>query len=207
MARDEETAVSEATLTEPPVTVTEFDAFLDAQQDDSLWELVAGHIVAMTNPTEDHEQIAGNIGAPLKLAMDPKGCRVYQGGIGIQRSDATRGIDRPRPDVVVRCGPSGGRNFITDPLVVIEVLSPSTIDVDRGEKLRFYKALPTLRHIVLIYQEQMRAEHYRRTDEGWVLEILTGPDDLLQFEAIGFEIALERVYFGVELTNVRRLAR
>jgi len=199
--------MSEAILTELPVTITEFDAFLDAQQDDMLWELVAGRIVAMSNPTEDHEQIAGNIGAPMKLAMDPKGCRVYQGGIGIQRSADARGVDRPRPDVVVRCGPSGRRNFITDPLVVIEVLSPSTMDVDRGEKLRFYKALPTLRHIVLVYQEQMRAEHYRRTDEGWALQILTSPEDVLHFEAINFTIALERVYFGVELTNVRRLAR
>lgn len=199
--------MSEAILTEPPVTIAEFDAFLDAQQDDMPWELVAGRIVAMSNPTEEHEQIAGNIGAPMKLAMDPKGCRVYQGGIGIQRSDDARGVDRPRPDVVVRYGASGRRNFITDPLVVIEVPPPSTMDVDRGEKLRFYKALPTLRHIVLVYQEQMRAEHYRRTDEGWALEVLTSPEDALHFEAINFTIALERVYFGVELTNVRRLAR
>ena len=82
--------MSEAILTEPSVTIAEFDAFLDAQQDDMPWELVAGRIVAMSNPTEDHEQIAGNIGAPMKLAMDPKGCRVYQGGIGIQRSDDAR---------------------------------------------------------------------------------------------------------------------
>jgi Uma2 family endonuclease len=54
-------------LTGPLVTIAEFDAFLNAQQDDSLWELVAGQVVAMTDPTEDHEQIASNIGAPLKL--------------------------------------------------------------------------------------------------------------------------------------------
>ncbi len=162
--------MSEAILTERPVTVAEFDAFLDAQQDDYPWELVAGRIVAMTNPTEVHEQIAGNIGAPLKVAMDSKGCRVYQGGIGVQRSDNEQGVDRPRPDVVVRCGRVGTRNFITDPLVVVEVLSPSTIDVDRGDKLRFYKALPTLRHIALVYQDQIRVEHYRKTDLGWEME-------------------------------------
>ena len=108
---------------------------------------------------------------------------------------------------MVRCGRSGGRNFITDPLVVVEVLSRSTIDVDRCEKLRFYKAQPTLRHIVLVYQEQMRVEHYRRTDEGWPLEVLTDPDDLLTFEAVRFSISLQQIYFGVELSNVRRLAR
>ena len=139
--------MSEAILTEPSVTTVEFDAFLDSQQDDSSWELVAGRIVAMTNPTEVHEQIASNIGAPLKLAMDPIGCPVYQGGIGVQRSDLPNGTYRMRPDVVVRCGRLGTRNFITDPLVVVEVLSLSTIDVDRGDKLHFYKAQPTLRHL------------------------------------------------------------
>jgi Uma2 family endonuclease len=198
--------MSEAILTEPSVTIAEFDAFLDSQQDDSLWELVAGRIVAKTNPTEVHEQIASNIGAPLKLAMDPKGCRVYQGGIGAQRSDLPNGTNRTRPDVVVRCGRPGTRNFITDPLVVVEVLSPSTIDVDRGDTLRFYKAQPTLRHIVLVYQDQMRIEHYRKTDEGWPLQVLTNPDDLLHFDAVRFSIRLEQVYFGVELDNVRRLA-
>lgn len=147
--------MSEAVQAEPAVTIAEFDAFLEAQQDDSLWELVAGRIVAMTNPTETHEQIAANIGAPLKLAMDTKGCRAFQGGIRVQRSDRSDGLDKPRPDVVVRCGPFHGRTYITDPLVVVEVLSPSAIDTDRGEKLRFYKRLPTLQHIALVYQDQM----------------------------------------------------
>jgi hypothetical protein len=57
------------------VTIAEFDAVLDAQQDDSLRELVAGHIVALANPTENHAPTAGNIGAPLKLATDLNGCR------------------------------------------------------------------------------------------------------------------------------------
>jgi Uma2 family endonuclease len=201
-----EATMSEAILTDPPVTVADFDAFLDSQQDESLWELVAGRIVAMTNPTEVHEQIASNIGAPLKIAMDPKGCRVYQGGIGVQRSDLPNGTNRARPDVVVRCGRISTRNFITDPLVVVEVLSPSTIDVDRGEKLQFYKAQPTLRHIALVYQDQMRVEHYIRTDIGWELETLTHADDVLHFEAVAFRITLDRVYFGVEPTNVHRLA-
>jgi Uma2 family endonuclease len=198
--------MSEALLAQPLVTIEGFDTFLDGQNDDSLWELVAGRIVAMTNPSETHEQIAANIGAPLKLAMDPKGCRVYQGGIGVQRSDLPQGTHRTRPDVVVRCGRVGTRNYVTDALVVVEVLSPSTIDVDRGEKLQFYKALPTLRHIVLVYQDQMRVEHYRKTDLGWELETLTHGNDALLLDALAFTITLDRVYFGVEPANVHRLA-
>ncbi|MFM9939418.1 MAG: Uma2 family endonuclease [Hyphomicrobiaceae bacterium] len=182
-----------------PVTIDVFDAFIEAQADTQQFELVEGVIVMMTNPTETHEQIAGNIGAPLKIAMDARGCRSYQGGIRVQRSDDPRDTDKTRPDVVVRCGKSSSRNFITDPLVVVEVLSPSTIDVDRGPKLDFYKSLPTLRHIALIYQDQMRVEHYRRTEQGFELDVLKDPTQELHFEAIEFRIALTRIYFGADL--------
>ena len=189
----------------PPISIAAFDAFLDRQRDDAGWELVGGRILAMTNPTEDHEQIAANPGAPLKLAMDAQGCRTYQGGMRIQRDEDARGTDKPRPDVMVRCGPSGGRSFVTDPLLVAEVLSPSTMDTDRGEKLAFYKSLPGLRHIVLLYQDQMRVEHYRRIDQDWDMATLTAPDDVLRFGSLGFAITLDRLYFGVEPGKLRRL--
>ena len=180
-----------------PLTVAEYDRFGEAQADDREWELVEGELVMMSNPTENHEQIAGNVGAPLKLAMDAVGCRSYQGGMRVQRSSDSRGRDKTRPDIVVRCGPRQNQTYVTDPLVVVEVLSPSTMDHDRGGKLKFYKSLPTLRHIALIYQDQMRVEHYERTDEGWRLEVLVSPDAILELDAVGFEIDLDRVYFDV----------
>jgi Uma2 family endonuclease len=182
-----------------PVTIEAFDRFVEAQADTALFELVEGVIVMMTNPTEVHEQIAANIGAPLKLAMDARGCRTYQGDMRVQRSDDPRDTDKTRPDVVVRCGALGTKNFITDPLVVIEVLSPTTIDMDRGPKLDFYKSLPTVRHIALIYQDQMRVEHYRRGEQGFELEVLKRPEEALHFEAVEFRIDLARIYFGVTL--------
>jgi Uma2 family endonuclease len=180
-----------------PVTVEAFDRFVEAQADTALFELVEGVIVMMTNPSETHEQIAANIGAPLKLAMDARGCRTYQGGMRVQRSDDQRDTDKTRSDVVVRCGALGTKNYITDPLVVIEVLSPSTIDTDRGPKLDFYKSLPTVRHIALVYQDQMRVEHYRRGEQGFELDVLKRPDEVLHFEAIEFRIDLARIYFDV----------
>ena len=182
-----------------PVTIESFDAFVEAQADTALFELVEGVIVMMTNPTETHEQIAANIGAPLKLAMDARGCRTYQGGMRVQRSDDPRDTDKTRPDVVVRCGALGTRSYITDPLVVIEVLSPSTMDTDRGPKLDFYKSLPTVRHIALIYQDQMRVEHYRRGEQGFELEVLKRPEEALHFEAVEFRIELARIFFDVTL--------
>ena len=182
-----------------PVTVEAFDRFVEAQADTALFELVEGVIVMMSNPTETHDQIAANIGAPLKLAMDARGCRTYQGGMRVQRSDDPRDTDKTRPDVVVRCGVAGTRAYITDPLVVIEVLSPSTIDADRGPKLDFYKSVPTVRHIALVYQDQMRVEHYRRSEQGFELDVLKHPEEVLHLEAVEFRIDLARIYFDVTL--------
>ena len=181
-----------------PVTIAAFDEFLEGQRDQRSWELVDGRIVAMTNPSERHEQIVANLGAPLKLAMDRDNRRVYFGGMRVQRSDNARAIYKPRPDLLVRCGAGSTRNYVTDPLVVIEVLSPSTINLDRGEKLRFYQNLPTLVHYVLVYQDQMRVEHYAKRDVGWMFETLTATSDYLDLDAIGFQIALESIYVGVD---------
>ena len=180
-----------------PTTIREFDEFVEPLRGDTQFELVAGRIVMMTNPSENHEQIAGNIGAPLKFAMDRRGCRAYQGGMRVQRSEDGRGLDKPRSDIVVRCGPASNRHFVTDPLVIVEVLSPSTMDEDRGDKLRFYKSLPTVLNIVLVYQNSVRVEHYRRVEQAFELDTLHALSDRLVFESVGFEIALDDVYFGV----------
>ena len=185
-------------LDDPPVTIAAFDTFLAGQSDDRPWELVEGRIVGMTNPSERHEQIVANIGVSLRQAVGPTGCKIYFGGIRVQRSDEARGINKARPDLLVRCGSVGAKNYVTDPLVIIEVLSPSTMDVDRGDKLRFYKRLPTLAHIVLVYQDQMRAEHYRRVDTSWELEVLTQPTEMLSLEALGCGLPLADAYAEVE---------
>jgi hypothetical protein len=71
------------------------------------------------------------------------------------------------------------------------------MDVDRGPKLDFYKSLPTVRHIALVYQDQMRVEHYRRGEQGFELEVLKQAQEVLHFEAVEFRIDLARVYFDV----------
>jgi Uma2 family endonuclease len=76
------------------------------------------------------------------------------------------------------------------------------MDSDRGAKLRFYKTcLPTLRQILLVYQDQMRVENYRRSDAGWDLHTLTRPDDPLGFEGFMFGTPLFEVYDGVTLPS------
>jgi Uma2 family endonuclease len=194
--------VSEAVALPPPLTVAAFDTFLAGQRDDTRWELIDGRILAMTNPSLAHAEIVGNISGALRPIMPAdRRCRVTTGDVRVQLSEDVRGIYAPLPDVMVWCGPmDGSRNFVTTPLVIVEVLSPSNMDIDRGAKLRFYKTgLQTLRHITLVYQDQMRVENYSRTDLGWELVTLTRPDDLLVFEALMFDMPLSDVYGGVVL--------
>jgi len=179
------------------MTIAEYDAFVAGLADDSEYELIDGELVMMVNPTQTHEQIAANIGAPLKLAMDRRGCRTYQGGMRVQRDNDSSARDKYRPDVLVRCGAYENTTYVTDPIVIVEVLSPSTIDHDRGRKLHFYKDMPTVMHIVLAYSDQMRVEHYRRTPDGWQLGVLTSATEKLELDAVEFSIGLAQIYFGL----------
>ena len=152
----------------------------------------------MTNPSQPHEKIVSNIGRHLLQAVDASRCHVLFGGMRVQRSENQAGLYKPKPDLLLRCGPLQGQNLATDPLVIVEILSPSTMDNDRGEKLRFYKGLPTLAHLVLAYQDQMQAEHHRREGTGWVVDILTHPDGMLDFTALASAMPLTEAYVGVE---------
>jgi Uma2 family endonuclease len=202
--RGKEDDVMAETAEKIEMTIPEFDAFVEGVAEGKNFELFDGRPLLMSNPNETHEQIASNIGANLKLAMDKRGCRTYQGGMMVQASANSTGRDKFRPDVVVRCGPSGNNTFITDAIVVVEVLSPSTIDRDRGPKLEFYKNLPTMQHVVLAYADQMRVEHYFRVENGWEMTVLPMPESILELDAVEFSMDLEAIYFDVPFEKAPR---
>jgi len=177
------------------ITIAEFDQFVEKISDASDYDLVDGEIVMMSNPTETHAQIAANIGAALKPQMDRRGCRTYLDSIRVQAGHDSNAHDKYKPDVVVRCGPVENRTYITDPVIVVEILSPSTFEHDRGRKLFFYKTLSTVQHVVLVYSDQMRVEHYRRTEDGWRIVVLTRAEQFLELEALAFEMTLGEIYY------------
>jgi Uma2 family endonuclease len=87
--------------------------------------------------------------------------------------------------VVVTCEPGGDRYTKTQPVLIVEVLSPSTERIDRYEKLLAYRQVPSLQEYVLIAQERMLVEIHRRgTDEEWEHEILTEPEDELALKSV-----------------------
>ncbi len=106
------------------------------------------------------------------------------------------------PDIVVICGKP---NFtdehvdtITNPKVILEVLSPSTQDYDYGTKFKLYRELASLEEYVLVSQEAQRVEVFRRMgSQEWRLTRYDGPDTSLPFESLGISIPLSEIYTGI----------
>jgi Uma2 family endonuclease len=101
---------------------------------------------------------------------------------------------------MVRCGNLDGRSRqAQDPVIVFEVLSPSTMRTDRVLKFERYRAIPTLRQIVFVYQDSIRIESWLRQHDDWreAPVLLLRPEDSLPVPILGASLALADIYAGV----------
>ncbi len=166
------------------------------------WETDAnGRIVGMAGGTDAHSDIASNLIGELRSALRGTPCKVTGSDLRVRSPRTGR---YHYPDVMVTCGPRvfdppNGRATVVNPLVLIEVLSPSTADVDRGEKFREYIAIESLRQYVLVSQDRPRVETFQRNaDGGWgVGPWAEGLDGTVAFPSLGVTIPLAEVYAGV----------
>ena len=97
------------------------------------------------------------------------------------------------PDVSVVCPPIEGEadDVISNPLLLAEVLSPSTADYDRGGKFGHYRQIPSLREYLVIWQSEARVEHHQRAEQGhWILRDVVGVDEVLQLTSLGMRLPL-----------------
>ena len=146
-----------------PMTVDDFLLFLDSkpERENQRWELHDGVPKLMTGGTAAHAMIAGNIDRTLFGQARDRGYEVMRGFLAQASDHAVF-----EPDVVIRCGPTNLRSrAATDPVIVFEILSPSTMRYDRGIKLERYREIPSLKQIVLVYQDSIRLEAWLRDDE------------------------------------------
>jgi Uma2 family endonuclease len=158
-------------------------------------ELVNGEIFAMAGGTLEHAQIAGNLIRVLGTQLLGRPCNVYTSDARV-RVRAT-GL-ATYPDVTVVCGAierdPENAHTITNPVVLVEVLSDSTEGYDREEKFSHYRRIPSLREYLLVSQKERRVEHFTRNDDGsWTLRDLVPPEPV-RLPSIGCELALSEVY-------------
>lgn len=157
-------------------------------------ELVDGQIFAMAGGTPEHAALAASAVVLLGSKLRGKPCRPYSGDLRI-RVLAT-GL-ATYPDAAVICGepardPSSVTH-VTNPTVVIEVLSPSTEAYDRGEKREHYQQIEALREYVLVSQHQRRVEVFRRVDSGWTHDVYEA-GSTIDLASLGISLSTDELY-------------
>jgi Uma2 family endonuclease len=162
-------------------------------------EYYDGHMFAMSGASYAHVVITGNFSRALGNALEARGCFVGSNDMRVQVSP----MMFTYPDVVVTCGKpllaDSQMDLLTNPSVVVEVLSPSTERDDRGLKLTRYRTIPPLQEYVLVSQEEARVEVFRRQPTGqWLLTDFTGPDAICRLESIQCSVPLSVIYRSVD---------
>ena len=174
------------------MTYAEYLAFEEAAA--TKHEFVDGRLLAMAGGTLEHSRLQSELVYQLRRQLEGTGCRVLSsdGRVRIEPTNSAR-----YPDVSVVCGeleratddPEG----LTNPILLVEVLSPSTERSDRGEKFAHYKHIESLREYVLVSQNDERIEVFRRTDDGWLLNE-AGAGETLELRSIDVTLVVDTLY-------------
>ncbi len=154
-----------------------------------------GYIIAMSGASRTHNLITMNIANQLYNQLMEQECEVYANEMRVRTSPT---VSYFYPDVAVVCGEPRFEDDTFDtlinPIIVIEVLSPSTAAFDRGEKFEHYKQLASLQEYILISQDSVRVEHYRREGTQWTHNRFQHLEDTLSLTSIECEVPLRAIY-------------
>ncbi len=149
--------------------------------------------VAMNGGTVAHAAISMNLGSELSNRLRGKQCRPFGAGLKILVAGRAR-----YPDAFVACLPMANEaTWLTEPVVVFEVLSKSTAIVDQTTKNAEYRATPSIQRYVMLSQESVSANVYERSGGQWVGTLVTAPDAVLAMPEIGIELPLAALYDGL----------
>lgn len=163
-------------------------------------EYVSGEILAMARASREHNRITINIGSALITQTRGGSCEPFTTDLRVKGRTTSAFLF---PDVVVGCGTlkfeDASLDILLNPVVLMEVLSPTTESNDRGWKFAHYRQMATLTDYVMLSQYQPLVEHYtRNSDNQWVLTELRGLSSVLRLPSIGCELPLAVIYERVE---------
>jgi len=172
-----------------PWTVDDFLAW-EAQQEER-YEFIDGVIVAMVGGSVAHATIKGNIHAALRARLRGGPCRPIIEGPKVVTATSSH-----YPDLIVTCSPvNPSDEQIREPAAIIEVLSRTTADRDRGAKWVAYQDVPSLRHYLLVAQDRRRVDVFtRRGAAGWQLEVIRPPATEVPLPAFDVTLTLDEIY-------------
>lgn len=182
----------------PRMNTAEFAAFEQTRPHGEKWQLINGALFMMTGGTIRHARIIGNVQAALRRRIKGGPCEVFASDAKIVNDERHFAA---YPDIVVRCAqpPLDLELAMSDPSAVIEVLSPTTQHLDRGDKLFEYQQIASLGFYAIVFPEERRIEAWTRANEGFVERIYKRVGESMRVEPLSIEIPLDEIYEGVPL--------
>jgi Uma2 family endonuclease len=164
-------------------------------------EYFNGEMFAMAGASEQHATIVANVMYLLVGQLKGRPCKAYASDLRVRISPT--GL-YTYPDVVVVCGEpqfaDDQKDTLLNPTLIVEVLSESTKDYDRGEKFEHYRTLTSLSEYVLIAQDKYHVEHFvRQPDNRWLLSETNRLEDTIHLSSIACDLALAEVYDKVAM--------
>ncbi len=158
-------------------------------------EYYNGQIIAMSGASRSHNRITVDITIQLGNQLMNSECEVFASEMRVRTSPE---ISYFYPDVIVVCGEprfeDNTFDTLLNPMLVIEVLSPSTAAFDRGEKFEHYKQIASLQEYILVSQNNVRVEHYRRQGSQWIHNTFEHLEDMLPLASIECTLPLRAIY-------------
>jgi Uma2 family endonuclease len=193
--------VRENMASSPVTKVTEEEYLALDRAAEVRSEFLDGEMWAMSGGSRWHSQLGANLIGELHGALRGSNCRVFTSDLRVRVM--------PRrmysyPDVTVVSGKPAladdRQDVLLNPTAVVEVLSPSSEKYDRGVKFQYYRTIESLRDYILVSQDHVRIEQFRRGESGtWTLRDYQSLEDQLKIESIGAAVSLALIYDGVEL--------
>ena len=190
-----------AARSHPRMTVGEFLAWSEEQPDDARYELVAGLPLRLMAPTNlRHAQIQSNASQAFRRSVAEAGlpCRVYDAGPGI--AVGPDGDECRTPDVVVTCATEIDETarLVPEPVIVVEVASPSTRLADVNDKVEFYGGIASVQHYLVIEQDRRRVVYHGRGPNGELEPRIVRVGEIA-FDPPGIRLALDQLYRDTEI--------
>ena len=176
--------------------------YLDLEEDSGLrHEFYQGTIFAMAGASQEHNRIVFNLTISLGIKMQGKSCDIFGSD---QRVHIPSNSLYTYPDLIIVCDPpvmSGEKQMsMTNPSVIVEVLSPTTTEYDRTTKFRLYRDIPTFQEYILIDSRSVLVEHhYKNADGQWICQTSDQFTDSLAIKTVDVSVLLGDIYKGTGL--------
>ena len=167
------------------------------QKDQQRYEFHYGEVFAMASGSKRHNQISRNVANYLTQNTNQE----YESYLADIKVELQKAQSYVYPDVLLTCHPNDPQDdtesLVRKPVLIVEVLSPSTEDYDQNQKRKSYFKLPSLQYYILISQKEPQVEMYERHQDFWAYRSYSRLDDTIALPLLGILIGLEKIYEGL----------